>query len=87
VGKARFDAEHGVDHILKYLDGAAKKISASAAEVLNQIRSKGIEAVTKDEHHHAWPGGSTAGASPRPAGVQVSTNEEMLRAISAKVAG
>ena len=87
VGKARFDAEHGVDHILKYLEGAAKKSSASVAEILRQIRGKGIEAVTKDDITTL---GQVEAQQAQALGLpefKFSTNAEMLRAISTKVAG
>jgi len=47
VGKARFDAEHGCDHVLKYLEHVAQKNTPSAAEILGQLRSRNDSVVTK----------------------------------------
>ena len=87
VGKARFDAEHGVEHVLKYLEGAAMKPSRSVQDILSEMRSKGIETVTKEnislldqvEAHQAEALGLPE--------FKFSTNKEMLHAIQAKVAG
>ncbi len=49
VGIARFDAEQGAAHILKYLEAAPEKPSATPAEILAQIEKLGIEPVTKDD--------------------------------------
>jgi ferredoxin--NADP+ reductase len=49
VGVARFDAEQGATHVLKYLESAAETPAASVAEILRQFQSKGIEAVPKDD--------------------------------------
>jgi ferredoxin/flavodoxin---NADP+ reductase len=87
VGKARFDAEHGVDHVLKYLESAAKKAPASTAEILGQIRGKGIEAVTKDDIIRLTQVEAQQAQSLGLPEFKFSTNEEMLRAIEAKVAG
>lgn len=86
VGKARFDAEHGIEHVLKYLAGAAPKESATMAEILGEIRARGIEAVTKEDITVL---GQIELQQAQSLGLQefkFSTNEEMLRAIEAKVA-
>jgi ferredoxin/flavodoxin---NADP+ reductase len=87
VGKARFDAEHGVEHVLKYLERAERKPSAPVEEILGELRGKGREVVTKEdvirlgqvEVHQAQALGLPE--------FKFSTNEEMLRAIEARVAG
>ena len=87
VGKARFDAEHGVEHVLKYLERAAPKESATAAEILGEICAGGIEAVTKEDIAVL---GQIELQQAQSLGLQefkFSTNEEMLRAIEARVAG
>ena len=87
VGKARFDAEHGVDHVLKYLEGAGKRSSASTAEILSQMRSKGIEAVTKEDIVRLGQVEAQQAQSLGLPEFKFSTNDEMLRAIEAKVTG
>jgi len=87
VGKARFDAEHGVEHVLKYLERDAPKESATTAEVLGEIRAGGIEAVTKEDIAVL---GQIELQQAQSLGLQefkFSKNEEMLRAIEARVAG
>lgn len=87
VGKARFDAEHGVEHVLKYLEGCAPKEAATTAEVLGEIRAGGVEAVTKEDIALL---GQIELQQAQSLGLQefkFSTNEEMLRAIEARVAG
>ena len=87
VGKARFDAEHGVEHVLRYLERAAPKESATTAEILGEIRAGGIEAVTKEDIAVL---GQIELQQAQSLGLQefkFSTNEEMLRAIEARVAG
>jgi ferredoxin--NADP+ reductase len=49
VGVARFDAEQGATHVLKYLESAAETPAATAGEILRQLEKKGIEAVPKDD--------------------------------------
>ena len=87
VGKARFDAEHGVDHVLKYLEGASKRTSASTAEILTELRSKGIEAITKEDVHWLTQVEAQQAQSLGLPEFKFATNDEMLRAIEAKVTG
>ncbi len=87
VGKARFDAEHGADHILKYLERAEKKPNPSNEEILREFRGKGLEVVTKEDIVRL---GEVEAARAQALGLpefKFSTNSEMLRAIEAKVAG
>ena len=86
VGKARFDAEKGVDHVIKYLESAAKKPAQSTEEILNELRTKGLEPVTKEDIARL---GQVETQQAESLGLQefkFSTNEEMMRAIEAKVA-
>lgn len=87
VGKARFDAEHGVDHVLKYLENAPAKTAASTEEVLNDLRGRGVEAVTKEDILRLTQVEEEKAQSEGLPEFKFSTNEEMLRAIQAKVAG
>jgi ferredoxin--NADP+ reductase len=87
VGKARFDAEHGVEHVLKYLESAGKKSSATTEEILCELRDKGIEAVTKEDINRLTQLEAQQAEARGLPEFKFSTNEEMLRAIEAKVAG
>jgi ferredoxin/flavodoxin---NADP+ reductase len=87
VGKARFDAEHGVDHVLKYLEGAAKKRSASTAEILGEMHDRGLEAVSNEAIIRLSQVEAQQAQALGLPEFKFSTNEEMLRAIEAKVAG
>ncbi len=49
VGKARFDAEQGCDHILKYLESAPKKTSPTGEEIAKELARRGLRAVDKGE--------------------------------------
>lgn len=52
VGKARYDAEQGVDHVLKYLEGVPEGSTPSAAEIRASLDRKGIQPVTQVELAH-----------------------------------
>jgi ferredoxin--NADP+ reductase len=84
VGKARYDAEHGCDHILKYLESAPKKTTAAEEEILRQLEVKGAPTVTKDDVRLlARAEEARARAANLPA-FKFSTNAEMLAAIEAE---
>jgi ferredoxin/flavodoxin---NADP+ reductase len=87
VGKARFDAEHGVEHVLKYLERAAMKPSRSTQDILAEMRGKGIEAVTKEDISLLTEVEAQQAQAMGLPEFKFSTNEEMVRAIEAKVAG
>jgi ferredoxin/flavodoxin---NADP+ reductase len=87
VGKARFDAEHGVEHVLRYLESAERKPSPSGEEILRELRGKGLDVVCKEDVALL---GQVEAAQAQALGLpefKFSTNPEMLRAIEAKVAG
>ena len=86
VGKARFDAEHGVDFVLKYLERAEKAPTPTTAELLREMRRSGIEAVTKDDVTRLSQVEAQQAAALGLPEFKFSTNEEMLRAIGAAVA-
>jgi ferredoxin--NADP+ reductase len=48
VGKARFDAEKGATHVLKYLESAPKKARAGVKEIQDLLARKGMELVPKE---------------------------------------
>ena len=85
VGKARFDAEHGVDHVLKYLETAPKAATTSTADIMGELRGKGIEAVTKEDIGRLTQAEEQKAQTLGLPEFKFSTNEEMLRAIGTKV--
>ena len=87
VGKARFDAERGIDHVLKYVDTAEKKPSPPAEKILLELRAKGLEPVTKEDVSRLIQIEAQQAESLGLQEFKFSTNEEMMRAIEAKVAG
>jgi ferredoxin--NADP+ reductase len=81
VGKARFDAEQGCDHILKYLESAAKRSTATIPEILQTLARRGLRVINKDEIRLlARAEEAEAKAHNLPA-FKFSTNEQMLAAI------
>ena len=81
VGKARFDAEQGCDHILKYLESAPKKPTATVPEVVATLARKGLRLINKDEIRLlARTEEAQAKVHNLPA-FKFSTNEQMLAAI------
>ncbi len=86
VGKARFDAEQGVDHVLKYLEKAEKKPSQAMDEILRELRAKGLEPVTKDDVIRLVQVEAQQAESLGLQEFKFSTNDEMMHAIEAKVA-
>lgn len=49
VGKARYDAEQGATHILKYLESAAEKTGAAPEEIRAELTRRGLPLVSKDD--------------------------------------
>lgn len=86
VGKARFDAERGIDHVLKYVEKAEKKPSKTTEEILRDLRAKGLEPVTKEDVGRLIQVEAQQAESLGLQEFKFSTNEEMMRAIEAKVA-
>ncbi|MEJ2008108.1 MAG: FAD-dependent oxidoreductase [Acidobacteriota bacterium] len=86
VGKARFDAEHGADHVLKYLEQAERKPTPSNEEILRNLRGKGLEVVTNEDVATLIQAEAQQAQALGLPEFKFSTNQEMLRAIEAKVA-
>jgi ferredoxin--NADP+ reductase len=81
VGKARYDAEKGCNPVVKYLDSASGRKSATLDDVAGVLKRKGIPLVTKKEISLlARAEEARAKAANLPA-FKFSTNEEMLAAI------
>lgn len=83
VGKARFDAEHGCDHVLKYLDQVAPKNTMSAAEILRELRSRSNSIVTKEGVERLLQVEARKAEALGLSEFKYSTNLEMLDAIQA----
>lgn len=49
VGVARYDAEQGVTHILKYLESGPQKARQAPSEVSRWLERKGLQIVTKED--------------------------------------
>ncbi|HET7215032.1 MAG TPA: FAD-dependent oxidoreductase [Terriglobia bacterium] len=86
VGKARFDAERGIEHVLKYVEKAEEKPSNPTEGILRDLRAKGLEPVTKDDVSRLIQVEAQQAESLGLQEFKFSTNEEMMRAIEAKVA-
>ena len=49
VGKARFDAEQGVTHVLKYLEAVGEKAAAAPEEIQAELARRSLQLVSKQE--------------------------------------
>ncbi len=81
VGKARFDAEHGCDHVLKYLEGKPKKVSLLSAEILRELSARENAIVSKDQVIRLQQAEAQKGALVNNPEFRFPTNAEMLEAI------
>ncbi len=81
VGKARFDAEKGCDHVLKYLEGAAKKTTASVQEIVSELRRRGIRLVDKNEIRLLARAEEVQAKAHNLPAFKFPTNDQMLDAI------
>ena len=86
VGKARFDAERGIDHVLKYVEKTEMKPSEPTEKILLELRAKGLEPITKEDIEHLIQVESLQAESLGLQEFKYSTNEQMMRAIEANVA-
>jgi ferredoxin--NADP+ reductase len=81
VGKARFDAERGCEHILKYLEHSSQRVTPTAAEILDELQAandsvvtkQGVEQLFQAEARHAQALGLPEFKHP--------TNQDMLAAM------
>ena len=81
VGKARFDAEHGCDHILKYLESAPKKSTPSVQEIVSALEHKGLRYVDKGAVKLLARAEEAQAKAHSLAAFKFPTNDEMLAAI------
>ncbi len=84
VGKARFDAERGAEHVLKYLDGASPRTTASAAEIGRLLAHRGVEAVDKDDLRGLARAEELQARQRGLPSFKFARNDEMLAAIEAE---
>ena len=84
VGKARFDAELGVDHILKYLEGVSEGSTPSAAEIRASLDRKGLQPVTRDELAHLARAEQKQASERGVPSFKFGTDQDMLAAIEAE---
>lgn len=81
VGKARYDAEHGCDHILKYLEGAPRKTTLSLQEILREVARPAAHLATKEDIILLGRAEEARAQEANRPAFKFSTNEEMLAAI------
>ncbi len=81
VGKARFDAEHGCDHVLKYLESAEKKVSPTSAEILKSLRKMNPAVVTAEDITHLLQAEAQKAKAMGVPEYRYATNDEMLHAM------
>jgi len=81
VGTARYDAEQGANYVLKYLEGAAPRVSATAGEILEALKRKGLRVVTKNDIALLGRAEDAQAKARNLPAFKFSTNEEMLAAI------
>ena len=81
VGKARFDAEQGCDHILKYLESAPAKTVPSLEEITREFSRRGLRAVDKAEIKLLATVEEAEAKTRNLPAIKFPTNEQMLAAI------
>lgn len=81
VGKARYDAEQGCDHILKYLESVPKKATPAPEEIVREIARRGVRVVDKREIQLLARAEEAEAKRRNLPAIKFPTNEEMLTAI------
>ena len=81
VGIARHDAEVGAVHVLKYLEGAPEKESATPAEIRRAIESKGVRVVEKSDLEYLVKAEEEQARAKGIAWFKFSDDDAMLAAI------
>jgi ferredoxin--NADP+ reductase len=81
VGKARFDAEQGCNHVLKYLAEAPKKTAPAASEIANELARKSLRFIDKEAVRLLTRAEEAQAKAHNLPAFKFSTNEEMLAAI------
>jgi ferredoxin/flavodoxin---NADP+ reductase len=84
VGKARFDAEHGCDHVLKYLESKPNKLSQDLDEIYRELSAEST-IVIKEEVTRLLETESHVGRSLNHPEFRYATNAEMLQAMHSEV--
>jgi ferredoxin--NADP+ reductase len=81
VGIARHDGEVGAAEVIKYLQGAPDKQSASYDEILQRLQGKGLRLVTKPDLEHLAKAEEREGQARGIQYFKFSDDEAMLSAI------
>lgn len=81
VGKAKFDAEQGCEHILKHLETAPRRNSATAEQITRELARRGIRAVDKGEIKLLARAEEAEAKRENIPAIKFPTNEQMLAAI------
>jgi len=86
VGKARFDAEHGCEYVLKYLEHATNRATPAAAEMLRALRTGNDAVVTKQGVDRLFQVEACKAQALAVPEYKYATNQEMLEAIQSSEA-
>jgi len=81
VGKARYDAEHGCDHVLKYLAGAARKVGPGPQEIVRELSRQAAPLAAKEDIALLVRAEQARAREVNRPAFKFSTNEEMWAAI------
>jgi ferredoxin/flavodoxin---NADP+ reductase len=81
VGKARFDAEHGCEYVLKYLQHAERRATPGASEISAELQAVSGTVVTKQEVEALFQAESAKAQELGVPEYKYPTNQEMLAAI------
>lgn len=81
VGKARFDAERGCDHVLKYLALTTTAVTPSATEILEELQTNNDSVVTKLDVERLFQSEARQAQALGLPEFKYPTNQEMLAAI------
>ncbi len=84
VGKARYDAEQGCNPVLKYLESASPRKTATLDDIAGALKGKGIPLVTKKEIALLTRAEEARAKAASLPAFKFSTNQEMLAAIESE---
>ncbi len=84
VGIARHDAEVGATHVLKYLESAPEKPSATPEQIKKSIEARGVRVVDKSDLDHLAKAEEEQAKAKGMLWFKFSEDEAMLRAIDEK---
>lgn len=81
VGKARYDAEQGIEHVLHYLDGITETSTPSGSQIKISLNKKGIQPVTKADLIHLAEAEETQSRKRGISSFKFGNDQDMLDAI------